>query len=372
MKKRRGILRRIGSALILLILLAVSVLLIVHRDRLSIDYLRRTWNYRHLGTEQQTDVFHFSNYTNNTFALLGDGVAVASVGGLEVYDRAGRLQYNAVFSMQQPMIQTGGGRVLAYDLGGTALHIGSRWESLRHDDWDGAIIDARLNENGWLVVSAEQAGTRGVATVINPDGGHVFRVRIGTGYLLGAALAADNRTLAVLSMTNAGGRVAWYAIDSPAGDPFAYYRRDEEILFEFAFTDRTGNVMAISDSGLLFLSTAGELMQEYRFPYEYLQAFVLNGADAALYLTRYPLSDSGRLILLSDSADTQSIDLQGELFDIARNGRYTAVLFLDRILLFRNAAEYAVWEGIGGTTLAIRDDGALLRLSPDRAELLLP
>ncbi|MCL2827550.1 MAG: DUF5711 family protein [Oscillospiraceae bacterium] len=362
----------VGSAVVLGIMILIAIALIVNRDRLTMDALSRAWNYRSLGTAQQAEEFLFQDYFSNTFALLGDSIAVASVSGLRVYDRTGAMAHREIFSMERPVIESSGPRALAYDLGGIGIAVSSTRETLWHTAWSGAIIDARINENDWLVISAERMGTRGVVTVLNPDFHPVYEVRIGTGYLIGATLAPDNRTLAILTMTDGGGQILWYHTDYAGEYPYSRYLREDTLFFDFWFT-AGGNLMAISSNGIVSLTTAGTVAFEYPFADQYLRAYARQDAGAAFYLTPHPNSMEGTLVHLPPNGRARGIEVQGELLDISLNERYLVALFFDRLVLYRDGREYAIWDGTEGMTRVLsKNDGSVLRFSTHRARLLVP
>jgi len=368
--KIRQRLGNIGSAVVLGIMIFVAIALIANRDRLTADAISRAWNYRTLGTAQQAEEFLFQDYFSNTFALLDDSIAVASVSGLRVYDRTGTIAHREIFSMNRPVVESSSTRALAYDLGGTGIAVASAWETLWHTAWEGAIIDARVNDNDWLVISSERVGTRGVVTVLNPNFQRTFEVRIVTGYLMGAVLAPDNRTLAILTMTDRGGQILWYHTDGE--EPYSQYLREDTLFFDLWFTTG-GNLMAISSDGIVSLTDAGTAAFEERFADQYLRAYSGHNTGAAVYLTPYPNSMEGTLIHLTHSGRERAMDVRGELLDISLNERYLAALFFDRLVLYRDGREYAAWDGTEGMTRVLpRSDGSVFRFSSHRAKLLVP
>jgi len=362
----------VGSAVVLGIMILIAIALIINRDRLTVDALSRAWNYRSLGTAQQAEEFLFQDYFSNTFALLDDSISVASVSGLRVYDRTGGIAHREIFSMDRPVIESNSTRALAYDLGGTDIAIATAWEPLWHTVWEGAIIDARINENDWFVISSERMGTRGVVTVLNPNFQRAYEVRIVTGYLMGAVLASDNRTLAILTMTDQGGQILWYHTDYAGEEPYSRYLQEDTLFFDLWFTT-SGNLMAISSDGIFSLTSAGTVAFAHPFPDQYLRAYARHDAGAAVYLTPHPNSMEGTLVHLAHNGRIREMEAQGELLDISLNERYLAALFFDRLVLYRDGREYAVWDGTEGMTRVLsRNDGSVLRFSSHRARLLVP
>jgi len=361
---------RILTILLLILAILLTTTLISNRDRLTLDHLRRAIHYRGLGTSIAEE-FRFANLPSNTFALAHEGIAVASGGGLRVYDRAGTLVYTEIFEMTTPIIETAGEFILAFDLDGTSIQTGTRREGLIHLTADGRLIDASVNENGWIVASIERVGTVGLAYVYDPSGTPVLRVS-STGHLIRAGLAANNRSLVLLTMTPTGGRALWYTV-GVGGDPQHEFIHEDEIFFDFWFTSPGGSIGLISNNMVLFLTEDGQVQSEYHFPDRYLRAYDISGGNVALYLSASLTGSAGELIILEPGGREQRIEISRNLFDISLNGRYLATLCHDELTVYRGTAQYARWrETEGMHQVLMRADGTVLRLSPHRARLLVP
>ena len=366
-------LKKIGLFLGLVILILLTILLLTNRDRLTFGHFVRGIQYHNLGSAGRAEEFRFANLISNTFAVFGDGIAVASGSGLAVYDQRADQVYAALSPLERPVIQTAGDFVIAYDLGGLAIQAGNTREHLRHLEADGQIIAAHINENGWITVSSERVGTLGVVRVYDPEGRPRFHVRAGVGHLITAALAADNRTLVFLTMTETGGRVVWYYIDVESEDPAYEYLEEGEIFFDLWFTGRDGSVGAISSNMVRFLSNRGEREGEYRFSDRHLRAYDTNQGNIALHLSPRPAGAGGVLVLLEPDGTAEEVPAEGTVLDISLRDRYLAALSHDQLMVYRGNYVYARWtETEGMTRVLMREDGTVFRLSSQRAKLLVP
>jgi len=365
--------RRWGKAkVIALLVLAIllTVTLVRNRNRLTVSHFTRAIQYSRLGTSSLAEEFRFANLGSNTFDLLGDGIAVASVGGLRVYNRRGDLVYSEAMELASPMIQTSGNFVLAYDFGGTNLQTGDRREALVHMDTEGRLIDAQINPNGWFVTSTERVGSLGYARVFRPDGTLAYWMLSNEGYLIAAGLAPNNRTLVLLTTADAGGRVLWYAID--AVEPQGIFIEEDEIFFDFWFTSQSGDIGLISSNMVLFVSADGEIQGEYRFPDRALSAYDVSDGRIALYLASNR-TGGGELVIVEPNGSAQHIEVRGTPLDISLSGRYLAAMFFDELIIYRGTSRYARWgETEGMAQVLMRGDGTVFRLSPHRARLLVP
>jgi len=382
-KKRRKLWRKIstwrpgkaGSVFLLALIVVGTVAIIGNLDRMTLGHFNRAIQYSRLGSPSHAEEFRFANLGSNTFVTLGDGIAVASTGGLRFYDRSGTLAYAAAFEMERPVIRSAGDYVLAYDLGGYSFQSGNRRESLVHmEEWEGRIIDANINENGWIIVSAEQVGFLGRVTVMDSQGIPRWFVNIGSGHVISAVLADDNRTVAILTMTDEGGRVHWVTTD--AGGTIQteyYYLREGELFFDIWTRSNSGDVGVISSNTVLYLTSRGEIKSEYDFSDRHLRAYDIADGRIALYLSISQTGPGGEIVTLDLNGRTQRVEITGNLLDLSLRGRFVAALFVDELLIFRGTSRYARWrETEGMSNVLMREDGTVFRLSQHRARLLVP
>ena len=360
--------RRVLAVFALLILFLVALFFITGTNLSAVG---RVFTYRSLGSAAHADVFSL-NAMGADFALVGDGLSVASSAGLTHYNRAGVPVFFEPFAQSSPQIQESGGRTLTYDLGGTSLQVATADAPLRFLEWESNIYHASLNENGWVTVSAEQMGARGMVTVLNGDGNPVFRLRLTTGHLVGAVLGNDNRTLVVSTLTPAGGQLAWYAIDQETDTPMHTFLSEDEVFFAHHFTSGN-NLAAISSEHVHFFSQSGQVLHTFPFDGKTLQAFDFDGGNMLLYLSATIYSSQGELVRMSSAGRVETIALDGQVRDIALSGNFAAVLMFDRLELLRNMEPYRIWEDTEGMhRVLLRPDGAVFRLGDSRARLLVP
>ena len=149
-----------------LLLIAAAMLAVVvfaaYRDGTGFDVLRRHFSY---GTGQESGAvqFTYDPSANNRYAAVGDGLAVLSGTEFRVLDGRGQEAYSVPVAMENPALASGGGRVAAYDVGGTELDVADLTGELAHLTADAAepYISVNLNEKGWMAVTAKQKGYKG-------------------------------------------------------------------------------------------------------------------------------------------------------------------------------------------------------------------
>ena len=122
-KKPRRKLR--GFLLFLLTLVAVLgvVMFAAYRDGTGFDVLRRYLNYGGAEKSGSEAVYNFDASSSNRFAVLGDRLVVLSDTRLRVLNASGGEVWSTAVSMTAPALESGGGKAVAYDVGGTALYV---------------------------------------------------------------------------------------------------------------------------------------------------------------------------------------------------------------------------------------------------------
>lgn len=107
----------------------------------------------------------------------------------------------------------------------------------------------------------------------------------------------------------------------------------------------------------------------------YLRSYSLGEEFTALLLNRYQAGNVGRLVTVdAEGAELGSLELHEEVRSLSAAGRYLAVLYTDRLVVYNeNLQVYASLRGISGISSALmRPDGSALLISSESASQFLP
>ena len=133
---------------------------------------------------------------------------------------------------------------------------------------------------------------------------------------------------------------------------------------------------AVTDTGMSFASVDGQTQNVYSYEDAYLRDYDLDGEDfAVLLLNRYRSGSVGRLVTLNaDGTEIASVDVNTEVLSVSASGRYLAVLYADRLVVYNR--DLQVYASLQGTDYArealMRPDGSVLLIAAEAAELFLP
>ena len=377
-KKPRRKLR--GFLLFLLTLVAVLgvVMFAAYRDGTGFDVLRRYLNYGGAEKAGSEAVYNFDASSSNRFAVLGDRLVVLSDTRLRVLNASGGEVWSTAVSMTAPALESGGGKAVAYDVGGTALYVvdqNGEVFSLTATEEE-PLISASLNEEGWLAVTAKMKGYKGCVRVYDSDMEEVFRFRSSRRFLTDAWVAGKGEALAAVTLGQENGtfvsNVVLYRLTEE--EPYGNYDITDGLVADIGWVD--GKFAAVSDTSLTFADIKGELEGSFGYKGAHLREYDLHGDGfAAVLLNRYQSGSVGRLVTVgADGTELGSLEVSEEVQEISAAGRYLAVLYLDRLVIYNQALEtYASLKGTESARgVLMRTDGSALLLSSESAKLFLP
>lgn len=379
-KKRRGLKRFAIFFLTLTVVLGV-VLLAAWRDGTGFDILRRYWNYGSGETSGGSAAYQYDPSPRNRFALLGDSLAVLSDTRLSLLSPDGEEIWSAAVNMTAPALSSGGGRAVAYDVGGTELYVLDQTGELLHltAAEEEPFIAAALNQNGWLAVTTECKGAKGLVRVYDDQQRQVMQFTSTSRFVLDACVTDDNTRLAAVTLGQEDSiflsNVLLYDLTKPGDAELSasYEIRDGLVA---AITQQESQLVTVSDTCLTYADTKGTVSGSYDYHGLYLRGYALGGEDfTALLLNRYESGSVGKLVTVDQTGtERASLDVNREVLDISAAGRYLGVLYTDSLVIYNQ--DLQVYASLNGTDFAtgvlLRPDGSALLLASEKAGLFLP
>ena len=132
---------------------------------------------------------------------------------------------------------------------------------------------------------------------------------------------------------------------------------------------------AVMEEQLCFLDDSGEVRAAYSCGSDYLRRVDCGDGYAALLLGRYRNGTQHRLVTVdSDGQVMASLDVDGEVLSMSAAGRYIAVLFSDRMVIYdKTLAECARLDAVSeARQVLMRADGSAVLAGSTAASLYLP
>ena len=370
---------RLVSFLLMAALVIGAVALIVYRDTLNLDALRRKIAYWGLerSTLGETDGFDYDGDPSNAFAAYNGGLLVASGTGVRFFGRSGTRYVDETAALTNPAVSASEKLALAYDVGGgTLLGLTGNDVTFRLTlPAGGGIFSARANDAGWCAVTATESGYKNAATVYNAKHEKVFAFDSSERLITDAVVTGDNKTLAAVTIGQTDG-----AFESTL---VRYRLADGKNLEETSLGDRVvlqlgtlgDTFCAVCEEETVFCKPGGEL-SVYGYNRETFRGFSLGGDGfVALATSKYKAGSLGRLVTVDEKGETLGeVQLTEELLDVSAAGRYVAALFADRLDVYtRDLTLYSQLQGTENARSALmRPDGTAVLIGADSARIYVP
>lgn len=247
----------------------------------------------HGGSEiiSKVEPYTYETGTQQLFAPVKGGVAVANTTGLQVLDKNGVTAARSIVSLKSPALVSAGDRAAAYDVGGTALRVGDPQGNVTVLDQQNAIFSVTMNAGGYLAVVTEETGYKGLVTVYNDEFQPVYRWHSGSNYVLRACVSPDCGTMAALTLEETGSAVHVFSLSSE--EEYAVYSVPGVLLFDCAFLGND-RLCGVHDGGLAFFTTAGVDGGSWSFGGQFLNGYSFDGDGfVTVVLSQYQTGSVG-------------------------------------------------------------------------------
>ena len=376
--RKSGRLRRFGIFFLILAVVLAVVIVAAYRDGTGFDALKRLFSYGGGSEIMEETGYRYDASDNNRFAALGNALVVLSDTKLQILGRDGQEVWSTAVRMTSPALSVGGGRAVAYDVGGTELYVvdedGQVLALTAQEDYP--FLSARLNGDGWLAVTKEQEGYKASVTVYNGRMEEVFAFNASQRFVVDACVTDDNTMLAAVTLGQENSvfvsNVVLYRLDQE--EPAADYDITDGLVL--AIGQQDGRLVTVSDTCLTYADQDGEIQATYSYGGGYLREYDLSGDGfSALLLNRYKSGSVGRLVTVdTEGQEIASLDVNQEILSLSAAGSYLAVLYMDSVVIYTDELEpYATLEGTDyARSVLMRQDGSALLLASDSAHLFLP
>ena len=330
-KNRWRMLAGIAGSIISLAVLTYIAIALISGNGLNMSWFTGMFSKR--APVEYANEYHFDVGRDRVFTSLGDSLAAAGTLGIQVLDAGGAETLKVPFRMSVPAIYAQGSQAIAFDIGGTALRVFDDASIITSVESNSAIIAASINKNGWFCVCVQEGGGyKGAVTVYNSKGSEVYRARLVSGYVLSAVLSPDNKSLAVLNLTDEGSRITFYSLNSET--PERMFDLPGGLIIDIRYMP--GNsLLVVSTDSLILLDKNGTDKELFNYSGGLLGKYTTGGGLIALHILDYGVGYSGRLVALGEDGKLLGeIDTDREIVSMSACGEFLAVLRSDGLFLY--------------------------------------
>lgn len=376
--KQKLLLKRAVILLITIAAVCSLVALFLFGDGINLDSLRRWVKYMNVRDDGVYGSYSFDSHSSNRYGSVQDGLALASVSGVTLYGESGEEETNVQIQLSLPRLIARGEVAMAYDVGGyglVAVH-SQKGEVLRLAE-SRPILDADLSDGGHIALVSSASGYKSVISVYNDEQRLVYRWLSSSTYLPLCAVSSDGKWLAAIGLGQSGG-----AYDSS----LHLFRTDSEetqhtvslgsqIVYDLLFLNNN-TICAVSESGLQFVDTNGELLGDCDYRDLYLKDYD-DGGDGflCLSLNMYKAGNRYSLVTVDEKGNQLAeVYIGQEILDLSACGKYVAVLTSEGLTIYNQylSVYHQTVETGNATSAVMREDGSVLLLGSGSGNLYIP
>jgi len=377
-EKRRKTLRAVVSLLIALVLIGAAVTVILFRQELNLDKLRRYVTYMNAKNGGDFGSYAFDAHNGNAYAAFGDGLALASVGGLDVFGDSGKKLWSVSDAMSVPAVAAGNDLVMAYDVGGTALDLVSEKKgSVLQKKTEKSILDADISDSGTVCYATSADGYKTVLTVLSAKQKETYQWKSSSQYLPLCAVSDDGMTVAAVGLGKANGTFESSAtvLRTDAEKPVGVCSLGSQLALDLDFLDEK-TICAVGETSAVFFGTDAKALGKYDYDGAYLRDFSFGGSGfLTLSLNMNKAGSSYAVVTLGpNGSELARREIRGEVLSVSAKGGYVAVLTSDALTIYTSdLKKYAETNEVeSASKVLMRSDGTAILVGSGEAHLYLP
>ena len=375
---RRGLRKKVLAMSVAVLLVCGVLALILFGESLNMDNLRRWVKYMNVKDSEATGMYSFDSHSSNRYGTFADGLVVASVSGMNTYDKNGAEQYVLQRQMSLPQLQVSGRLAMVYDVGGNGLSVlhERNGEVLRLEE-SRAILDADLSSGGFICLSSSASGYKSVLSVYNEQQELIYRWLSSTTYIPHCAISPDGKLLAAVGLGQNNGTfessLLFFRTDSEEVQNTVSLGSD--LIYDLYFED-SDSICVIGETGVRCINLKGAPLGEYVYEEPYLKDFDAGG-NGFLTLSVNTYRAGNRYSLVTVDKKGQRIAgtyIGQEILSLSACGRYIAVLTAEGLTIYtQNLSVYDQSIETGNATdVVMREDGSVLLLGNGQGRLYIP
>lgn len=376
-RRKRPELKPIWFAAVAVVLLAV-VLIAALTDTTAFDGLRRSVTYARAKKDETgcAQLYHYAADRTSCFASLEGSLAIVTNSQLLVMQEDGQVVCNETVKWTSCTVTRTGSLAAAYDIGGSDVYVLNAQGLVRKITCGGEILSVTLTREGRLAVTLNERGYKAAVEVYDEDGVKEFAFHSADSFLMTSSVSRNGKEMAAVTMGQSQGSftcsIVLYKLDRQ--EAYATCDLAGVAVYDLGLVGK--RYCAVAEDSLHFIDQKGRAAASYSYDGGVLRRCSLGGDGyAAVLLGRYKVGSQLRLVTVnSDGKELGSLDLDGDVLSMSACGRYVAVLFADRLVIYnKNLKEYATLQGVSSAgDVLMRSDGSAVLAGSAAASVFLP
>ncbi len=375
---RDPMIKRVVILAVVVAAVCCLIALFLFNDHLNLDTVLRWGKYLTVGHGDDTVTYSFDSHSSNRYDNFEDGLVVASIGGLNLYDKDGEESLVMQKQLEIPALMVNEDMAMAYDVGGNSLiALHNKRGPVLDLDLTHPILDAYLSDKGAVCLSSSESGYRSVLSAYNDRQELIYRWLSSSTYFPCCAISSDGRILAAVSVGQSEGlfesSICLFKTDSEQIQNKIVLGSD--LIYDLAFLNDE-LLCAVGETSIQFISLNGDIVGVYPYEGAHLKDVDLGG-DGFLTLAtnKYKAGNRFSIATVSERGKELSYLFVGkEILDLSACGRYIAALTPGKLTVYTRslAVYYEVTDVSDVTSIVMREDGTVLLIGAGEAKLYVP
>lgn len=374
--------RRLVTRIIVLcaavLLVAALLVCILFYEQLNLDAARRWFKYLAVRNDETFGVSTFDAHSSNDYTLLGDGLAVTSVGGMQTFSDDGSDSGHYAVSLTEPVSCRGDKITLLYEMGGkTLMAVQEGSGEVLKQTADGIFYDADVSYGDTVATAASESGYKTVLRVYDKKQQEIFRWFSASRFMPWCAVSPTGEYLAAVALDEKDGSfdAVLHLFKTDKDEPVCTLSLGDALVYDLRFTQKE-TLCIVGENSLSFYDMAGDVQGVYDLSAAPMGAFDLMGEGFVLVQTNMYMAGSDVAVRSVDYSGKELgvLPVEGNLLDISANGSYAAVLTSEELIICRR--DMSVYARVPNTWLAtsalMRDDGTVIVAASSSAAIFIP
>lgn len=168
------------------------------------DLIEKSFWSRNTKYELSTTEFDFDANLSPVFGTHKGNIVKCSRENIIYLDSNGNEQWTYPLSLKSPVLKTAGSHLLVADYGAKSILAFSGKEMRWEKELDNNIINADINEKGYVAVVHGEERSRGAVSVYNRQGMNCFTIGKAENFILSSKVSAEAKSVFINSVDTSG------------------------------------------------------------------------------------------------------------------------------------------------------------------------
>ncbi len=258
-KRGSGILNFLAFVLLLVLVMGIALLVYLKDQKVDIrnlnvgEFISEVF-YKDKGKEAERIIadIKYDSKERPVFKVYRDYIIKCTTDRIICLSKEGNEQWTKSVSVANPIIRAAGQYLLVADLGGRNIYMLNGSDIKWSEKADGNIINADINEKGYVSVVRDMKGYKSSVQVFDPHGNWIFIKPSSENFILSARVLPRGDGVVIneidSSAVTANSSIVFADMEGNQLTGIKY----ENLIFPNVWCFNDGSALAVSESGIFF------------------------------------------------------------------------------------------------------------------------